>query len=238
MTTQHTTGHAPAPGARGSTASAGQLLAAGAAAGPIFIVVALMQAFTREGFDWTRHPTSMLALGDKGWIQIANFVVAAALFFASAIGLRRALRGKPGGTWAPILVGTFSVALLIAGVFPTDAGLGFPPGAPEGFPEFSWHGIVHTIGPTIGINSLFVSFFVFARHFAWSKQRPWTFTSIAAGIVGIALGFATNLTGTGEITDPFNFLPLWFAMMTGWSYLSLLSWKVRSELPPHTEEIG
>ena len=212
------------------TIATGRLLTAGAVAGPLFIAVALAQAFTREGFDWSRHPTSMLALGDLGWIQITNFVVAAALFFASAVGVTRALRGKPGGTWAPILVGTFSVALFTAGVFPTDAGLGFPPGAPEGFPEFSWHGIVHAVGPTIGINSLFVAFFVFARYFARSKQLGWASASVAAGAVCIALGFSVNLTGTGEIGNEFNFLPLWFAMMTGWSYMSLLAWKLRSRL--------
>lgn len=213
-----------------STTPTSALLAAGAVAGPLFIVVALLQALTRDGFDWSRHPTSMLALGDLGWIQVVNFVVAAALFFTSAVGMRRTLRGRPGGTWGPVLVATFSVALLIAGVFPTDAGMSFPPGAPEGFPEFSWHGIVHAAGPTIGINSLFVSFFVFARHFAWSTQLRWTVASVAVGVVCIALGFVVNLTGTGEIGDEFNFLPLWFAMIIGWSYTSLLCWKLRSSL--------
>jgi len=207
-----------------------KLLTAGMIAGPLFIVVALAQAFMREGYDWTKHPTSMLALGDLGWIQITNFVVASILFFACAIGVKRALRDKPGRRWAPILVGTFAVALLIAGIFLTDAGLGFPPGATEKFPEFSWHGIVHSVGPTIGINSLFVSFFVFARYFASIKQHGWMTVSIIVGIVALILGSATSFTGTGELDDPFNFLPLWLAMMTGWSYMSLLAWKLRSGL--------
>lgn len=212
--------------ANGTTA---RLLTAGAIAGPAFILVALVQAFTRDGFDWASHPTSMLALGDLGWIQVANFVIVAAMYFAAAVGFRRTLRGGPAGTWAPILVGTFAVALLIAGVFPTDAGLGFPKGAPAGFPEFSWHGIVHSVGPSIGINAMFVSFFVFARYFAKSKQTRWKIMSIVAGVAGIALGGSVNATGAGTIADPFNFLPLWFAMMLGWSYLSLLSWKLNRD---------
>lgn len=226
MTTQTTAdpgvGVPPATGAE-------RLLRAGTLAGPLFVVVALVQAFTREGFDWNRHPTSMLALGGLGWIQVTNFVVAAALFLGCAVGIKRVLRGGPAGTWGPILVGTFAVALFIAGVFPTDAGLGFPPGAPEGFPEFSWHGIVHTIGPTIGINSLFVSYFVFARYFFRTRQTGWALASIAVGVTCVILGFSVNLTGAGTLDDPFNFLPLWFAMMTGWSYLSLLCWKLGSE---------
>lgn len=212
------------------------LLTAGIVAGPLFITVALVQAFTRDGFDWARHPTSMLSLGDLGWIQIANFVVAGLLFFACSRGIKSALRDQPGRTWAPILVGTFAVALIIAGVFLTDAGMGFPPGAPAEFPAFSWHGIVHSVGPTVGINALFVSFFVFARYFARQGQRSWMIASIAAGVVAIAFGFSVNLTGTGEVGDEFNFLPLWAAMMTGWSYLSIVAWKLRSQVaePIHT----
>lgn len=213
-----------------SSRSTKTLLMAGVVAGPLFIVVALIQAFTRPGYDWTRHATSMLALGDLGWIQVANFIIAATGFFLCAIGFRRALRGGPGRVWIPVLVATFSIALLIAGVFPTDAGLSFPPGSPAGFPEFSWHGVIHAVGPTLGINSLFASFFVFARYFARTQQRGWMAASIAVGIVAIALGLSVNFIGTGEIGDEFNFLPLWCAMMTGWSYTSLLAWKIRTEM--------
>ena len=64
-----------------TTAQTNWLLEAGIIAGPFFIVVALLQAFTREGFNWVRHPASLLSLGDVGWIQIANFLVFGALLF-------------------------------------------------------------------------------------------------------------------------------------------------------------
>ena len=44
------------------------LLTSGMIAGPLFIIVSLFLAFTREGFDVVRHPASFLALGDLGWI--------------------------------------------------------------------------------------------------------------------------------------------------------------------------
>ena len=66
------------------------LLLAGIIAGPFFVIVALLQAFTREGFDLIRHPASLLSLGDLGWIQIANFVITGLFFIACAIGLARA----------------------------------------------------------------------------------------------------------------------------------------------------
>ena len=67
-----------------------RLLACGVLAGPLFLAVLMIQAFTREGFDLSRHPLSLLSLGDLGSIQIANFVVTGALFVACAIGMRRA----------------------------------------------------------------------------------------------------------------------------------------------------
>lgn len=43
-----------------------RLLACGVVAGPLFLAVLMIQAFTREGFDLSRHPLSMLSLGDLG----------------------------------------------------------------------------------------------------------------------------------------------------------------------------
>jgi hypothetical protein len=82
------------------------LLACGIVAGPLFLAVALTQGFTRQGFDLSRHPLSLLSLGDLGWIQIANFVVTGVLYVACAVGMRRALGPGPGATWGPRLVGS------------------------------------------------------------------------------------------------------------------------------------
>ncbi len=128
------------------TASTARLLAAGVAAGPIFLIVYAVQAVTRPGFDSDRHPLSLLALGGGGWVQIANFVVAGALFVACAAGLKRTLTDGPGATWIPRLAGAIGSGLIIAGVFVTDPGAGFPAGAPAGTPEMSWHGALHELG--------------------------------------------------------------------------------------------
>ena len=71
--------------------STARLLACGIVAGPLFLAVWLVQALTRDGYDPTYHPLSLLSLGDLGWIQIANFVVTGGLYLACAIGMRQAL---------------------------------------------------------------------------------------------------------------------------------------------------
>ncbi|MFI5696503.1 DUF998 domain-containing protein [Kribbella sp. NPDC051586] len=78
------------------------LLTGGAVAGPLYVAVWLVQAFTREGFDITRHPASLLANGGPGWIQTANFIVSGLLSIAAGLGLRRTMRGR-GRVWGPWL---------------------------------------------------------------------------------------------------------------------------------------
>jgi hypothetical protein len=161
--------------------STARLLACGVAAGPLFLAVWAVQAFTRHGFDPTYHPLSLLSLGELGWIQIANFVVTGALYVACAVGLARVLRPGRGATWVPILVAANGIGLVAAGVFVTDAGAGFPPGAPAGAPErISWHGVAHEVGFAVASLSWLVVCFVFARRFASLRRRGWVGVCLAA----------------------------------------------------------
>jgi hypothetical membrane protein len=83
------------------------LLICGLIAGPFYLVVGLIQALTRPGFDITRHDLSLLANGDLGWIQITNLVLTGVLVIAFAVGVRQALHAGRGRTWGPILLGVY-----------------------------------------------------------------------------------------------------------------------------------
>src|SRR5829696_6082658 len=120
-----------------------QLLNAGIAAGPVLGLTWLAQGLVRDGYDFTRHPMSLLALGECGWVQIANFWVSGGLMLACAAGLRRTLGDGRGGRWAPRLTAAMGAGLVAGGVFTADPGAGFPAGGPEGAPVLSWHGILH-----------------------------------------------------------------------------------------------
>src|SRR5438132_7039257 len=104
-----TTGKVAAPGgsSRASSSLTRALLACGVVCGPLFMGAALVQAFTRPGFDLRHQAISMLSLGDLGWIQIANFLVSGALAIGLAVGIRRALRPGRAGTWGPVLMGAY-----------------------------------------------------------------------------------------------------------------------------------
>ena len=139
-------------------------LAALAVGFPLWAAVSVAQAATREGFDILRHPLSLLSTGDLGWLQITNFVVAGVLAVVGARGLRTALRGTPGGVWAPRLVAAAGIGLLAAGPLVMDPGANFPVGAPDDLPLVSWHAVGHMVAGTVSFTALIAACFVLARH--------------------------------------------------------------------------
>jgi Protein of unknown function (DUF998) len=167
-----------------------KLLASGIAAGPLFLTVSLTQAVIRDGFDLSRHPLSLLSLGDLGWVQTCNFIAAGTLNAACAVGMHRALRDRPGGTWGPVILAGFGIGLITAGVFVTDPGAGFPPGAPLGAPQrMTWHAVLHEIGFLISFLSWTGAISVFTRTFLTAGNRRWAMACIStiAAVLGTAL---------------------------------------------------
>ncbi|MEV0351127.1 DUF998 domain-containing protein [Nonomuraea sp. NPDC050680] len=164
------------------------LLGCGIVAGPLYIIVVLLQMLTRDGFDISRYPASMLSNGDQGWIQIANFAVSGLLFVAAAIGLHRA-RGPAGweGSWGPRLVGVFGAGMVAAAFFSADPADGFPPGTPFGPPtSMSTHGMVHFLVSGVAFLALVAACFAFGRRFAAAGRRGWAAFSTVTGALFLA----------------------------------------------------
>jgi hypothetical protein len=174
-----------------------RLLACGVISGPLFVVAFLVEGATRADYDPLRHPVSSLALGGWGWTQTANFIAAGLLTLAFAAGLRRALRPSGGSTWGPLLVGTWAVGLLGAGVFVTDPVSGYPPGSPDRALGYSWHGAVHDLFSLTAFVALAAACFVFGRRFAMRDERGWAIYSVVSGFV-FALAFVLASAGFGQ----------------------------------------
>jgi hypothetical protein len=197
-----------------------KLLTCGVLAGPVFVGTALVQASTREGFDLTRHPASLLSNGSLGFIQITNFLVSGLLTIAAAAGIRRVLRGR-GGTWGPRLLAVYGVSLVCAGFFRADPQDGFPAGTPAGPPSsVSWHGMAHFTCGAIGFLSLIIACFVLGSRFAAAdgeRGRAWhsriTGVLFVGGFVGIASGSA----------NPAIVLGFWAAVTIAWIWLATTS---------------
>jgi hypothetical protein len=189
------------------------LMAAGLVAGPLYCLTGIAQALSRDGFDVTRHPLSLLSNGDLGWVQITNFVLCGLLVVAGAVGLRRTGRA---GTWAPRLIAAYGVGLVAAGAFVADPMDGFPFGTAAGPPAaVSWHGLLHLVAGAVGFTAFVAACFVLARRFARTGQRGRARYSAATGVAfGAAfVGIASGSTAAAVV------LAFYVAVALGWTWL-------------------
>lgn len=199
------------------------LLICGMVAGPLYTIVGLIQAFTRPGFDITRHALSLLENGDLGWIEITTFLLSGLLFIAGAIGMRQVLRGSRGGTWGPILIGAVGAGLIGAGCFTADPGLGFPPGTPAS--GMSWHGLLHLIISSLSFLALVAGCFVFARRFLAQRQPGWVTYTLVSGVIAF-VAFAVLASGQLWMTSIFV-----FAMLNAYVWCSVMAARLLTEQP-------
>jgi hypothetical membrane protein len=176
------------------------MLACGVIAGPLFVAIATVQLLTREGFDLRRHPISLLSLGEHGWIQVTNFILAGLLSIIFSVGVARVLRDGPASRWGPRFFALFGVGLVIGGIFRADPALGFPAGAPEGYPEhITTHGMIHAFAPPLSFLSLIAASLVIARRLAaGGLRRAALITRIVAAVcfvlsVPVGPGFSIRL---------------------------------------------
>jgi uncharacterized membrane protein len=202
------------------------LLACGAIAGPLFTAAWAVEGATRAGYDPLRHPVSSLELGEYGWTQQANFMVAGVLTLGFAVGLRRALRPLGGSFWGPLLVGAHGIGLLGAGIFVTDPVSGYPPGTPGHLQAYgSAHAALHdlfSVGTFIGLP---VACLVLARRFAGWGERGWAAYSAASGVafpVGTVLTSIAFNTQAEPLVE-FGGLLQRATVTTGWAWQTLLA---------------
>lgn len=200
------------------------LLVCGVIGGPLFVATFLAEGATRAGYDPLRHPVSSLALGDSGWTQTANLILAGLLTLALAAGLRRALRPERGSTWGPLLVGVWAAGLLGAGIFVTDPVSGYPPGAPDRLSGYSWHGALHDLFSLTAFVALAAACFVFARRFAACGERGWAVYSAVGGLVFV-IAFVLSSAGFGQAAGLVDLAGLLqrVAVAIGFGWITLLA---------------
>jgi hypothetical protein len=191
------------------------LLGYGMIAGPLYVAVSLAQALVRPGFDLRRHQWSLLATGDLGWVQVANFLVTGAMVLAFAVGLRRDL----GTTWAPRLVAGYGLGLVAAGIFRADPASGFPAGTPDGPGTVSWHGLLHLASGAVGFGCLIAACFVVGRRYARDGRAGFAAYSRVTGIVFLA-GFVAVATGAGAVWANLAFVG---SVLFAWAWLVALA---------------
>jgi Protein of unknown function (DUF998) len=196
------------------------LLGYGVLAGAVFEASILIQGLTRHGFSIAHDDASLLGNGPLGWIQIVTFLLAGAMTIAFAVGARRALAGRAGGTWGPRLIGLYGAGLMAAGLLRTDPADGFGPGAPVGKAvHVSWHGDGHLISASIGFIALIAACFVIARYFSREGRRGMAIYSRITGVV-FGAGFAVVATGSSSSAIV---LPFYAAVLAAFTWIAIVA---------------
>jgi hypothetical membrane protein len=195
------------------------LLTAGVVGPALFVVVLLVEGATRPGYSAWRNIGSELALSDQGWEQVANFLMCGLLCIGFAAGLRRTLGGGKGAVAGPVALAIFGTALVVAGIFTTDPGLGYPAGvsAPA---SPTPHGMVHALAGLFAFVSLGVACFVLARRFAGdARWRGWAAYSVLTGVVVVASLVVSNSPLAGDLIGFIQRI----GIVTGWTWIVLLA---------------
>ncbi|MFC4018822.1 DUF998 domain-containing protein [Micromonospora sp. GCM10011542] len=190
------------------------LLAGGVLAGPIFVGSVLLQALTRDGFDFRRHPASVLSTGDLGWIQIATFLVTGVLCLAAAGALRRS--ACTGSVWVPRLLGLYGLGLMGAAIFSADPADGFPVGTPRGAGQISWHGGLHFLVAAVAFVSLIVATVLVGLRAARRGARARAAYSLATGTF-----FAVAWLALMVRPAPAAMVAFGLAVTAGWLWVSV-----------------
>jgi hypothetical protein len=197
------------------------LLLCGMIAGPLFLIVFLIEGALRAGYNALRQPVSALALGNRGWVQRVNFMATGVLMLACAFGLHLAPLSH-SSFWAPFLIGLYALGLIGAGIFVTDVtGL---PAAISTPAKRDVSGVIHDLFSLIVFVSLFVACFVFAHLFAISGSSSWEIYSVVTGIL-FAIGFllfARGFASTSRLASIAGLLQR-LTIAIGWIWIALVA---------------
>jgi hypothetical protein len=144
---------------------------AGILAPIIFVGVFTIEGRLRGGYDPMSMYISALSLGNRGWIQILNFMLLGFLLFIFTIGLSKEFNTGNASRWGIIAFYILSALFFISGPFVMD-----PADTPAD--QMSVHGLIHGLAGGIVFILMPVIIFIFLRRFIsdneWRSFRWWT----------------------------------------------------------------
>ena len=161
----------------------------GAVAGPFFCALVVGQALTRKGFKLTHHPLSLLAVGEGGWVQTANFVFGGLAVAAAGLGLSRRAE-RPFLAW---LLAIYGLGMIVAAAFPSPPSMNFPPGSVTPT-TMSTSAQLHGLGFAMAQISILGAMLVMAVAYR-RTDKGWSLLSLTAATISpvlIASGFASE----------------------------------------------
>lgn len=179
----------------------------------LFTLVWLVEGRLRLDYRPVHDPISALALGPRGWVQVANFVATGVLFVAFAVGVGLAT----GGVALPALLGLVGVGLVGAGLWSMDPMRGYPPGTPPGDPdELSTQHRLHDAASGL----VFVAVPAAAVVSGLGSTGAWRWTSWGFAVAGLAMLVAFSVVWARQA--PGAGLVQRVMVLVNWTWVGLL----------------
>jgi hypothetical protein len=146
--------------------------------GPVlFVATFTIEGWLRAGYDSRGTYISVLSLGPRGWIQMANFIGFGLLFVLFARGVAAAFSDGTASRAGPVLLTIIGISFVASGFFATD-----PITTPRD--QMSGHGVAHSLFGALVFSLSPASCFVFLRRFHEDpKWRPLQWWTLAAGTI-------------------------------------------------------
>lgn len=192
------------------------LLSCGLVAGPLFTLAYLVEGAARgDSYNALRHPVSSLALGKRGWTQVANFLITGGMVVAFGIGASR-VHGV--SRWLPRLIEAIGVGLIGAGVCVTDPIGGYPQGTPALPRQRSKFGVLHRLFSSFVFLGMPTAFIIEARRGprVWAAYSGATCAAFLGSFIASSAGFAQSagLSGVGGLFQR-------LALCTGFAWVTV-----------------
>ena len=172
---------------------------AGMVAGPLFLVASALQMPLYDEFDLTKHPFSVLSIGEHGWLQQVNFVVTGCLFMLSAPAFVHGLGGR-AGRWGGVLATLLGAGKIVAGIFVVDPSYGFPAGTPAGPAEqVSASSSAHGLGFAVSMIAWVALLFMAGHQLNSRGQRRLTWISRGVAVALLTVPPFLMATSFGSV---------------------------------------
>jgi hypothetical protein len=150
---------------------------AGILAPAIFVSVFTVEGVLRSGYDPLKMYISALSLGNRGWLQISNFILLGLLLFIFTLGLSKEFQTGKASRGGILTLYIISVLFFISGPFVMD-----PTETPAD--QMSIHGLIHGLSGGIVFTLMPIIIFIFLRRFFsdnnWKSFRWW---SLLLGVI-------------------------------------------------------
>ena len=175
---------------------------AGVVGPSLFVLVFLVEGWLRPGYNPAADYVSALSLGERGWVQVTNFLVVGVSLLLFAVALAREFPQGAASRGGPILMGIIGAGLLLSGPFVMD-----PAATPTA--ALSWHGLTHGVLGAIVFVLMPVVCFVYLRRFVRDPRwrglwAPTVVLGTMTAVADLVFSVVTKVPALATLAGPWG----------------------------------